>query len=56
MFITEEKFTSIRVRQGTAERLSEIGRKGESYDQVIVWLLDHCKKRKAGYSLKLEKR
>ena len=56
MCMSEEKFTSIRVRQSTAKRLSEIGRKGESYDQIIVWLLDHSKKRKAGYSLKLEEK
>ena len=54
--MSEEMFSSIRVRQSTAKRLSEIGRKGESYDQIIVWLLDHCKKRKAGYSLKLEEK
>jgi hypothetical protein len=52
--VSVEKHTSIRVKQSTAQRLSEIGRKGESYDQIIVWLLNHCKKRKAGYSLKLE--
>jgi len=40
-----EKYTSIRVKQSTAKRLQEIGRKGESYDQIIVWLLDHAKKR-----------
>jgi len=44
--MTEEKHTSIRVRHSTAKRLSEIGRKGESYDKIIVWLLDHSKKRK----------
>jgi len=43
--MAEDKYTSIRVKQSTAKRLAEIGRKGESYDDVIVWLLDHSKKR-----------
>jgi hypothetical protein len=45
--MTEDKYTSIRVKRSTAKRLSDIGRKGESYDQIIVWLLGHSKKRKA---------
>jgi hypothetical protein len=47
MQTSEDKWTSIRVRQSTAKALSLIGRKGESYDQIIVWLLAHSKKRKA---------
>jgi len=54
--MSENKVTSIRVKQSTAQRLSEIGRKGESYDRIIVWLLDHTKKRKPGYMLKLEEK
>ena len=54
--VSAEKYTSIRVKGSTAQRLTEIGRKGESYDTIIVWLLDHTKKRKAGYSLKLQEK
>jgi len=45
MFVSAEKYSSVRVRHETLERLKELGRKGESYEQVIVWLLDHAKKR-----------
>jgi hypothetical protein len=48
--MTEEKYTSIRLRQSTADQLKEIGRKGESYDDVVAWLLKNSKKRKALYS------
>jgi predicted CopG family antitoxin len=47
-----EKYTSIRVKQGTSERLKDIGRKGESYDDVIAWLLKNSKKRKANHVTK----
>lgn len=45
--MAEQKYTSIRVRVSTAEQLKMMGRKGESYDDVIVWLLKNCRKRKA---------
>ena len=45
--MSEKEYTSIRVRKETAKGLTLIGRKGESYDQIIVWLLAHSKKRKA---------
>jgi hypothetical protein len=45
MFVSAEKYSSVRVTHETLERLKELGRKGESYEQVIVWLLDHAKKR-----------
>ena len=45
--MAEEKYTSIRLRQSTADELKAIGRKGESYDDVIAWLLRNSKKRKA---------
>jgi hypothetical protein len=48
--MTEEKYTSIRLRQSTADQLKEIGRKGESYDDVVAWLLKNSKKRKPLYS------
>ncbi len=44
--MSEDKWTSIRLRRSTAQRLSNIGFKGESYDDLIVWLLENCKKRK----------
>lgn len=46
MHMSEEKYTSIRVRASTAEQLKILGRKGESYDDVVVWLLKNSKKRK----------
>ncbi len=44
--MSADKWTSIRLRKSTAKRLSDIGRKGESYDDLIVWLLDNSKKRR----------
>lgn len=32
--------TSIRVKKSTVERLKRIGRKGETYDEIINRLLD----------------
>jgi hypothetical protein len=52
--MAEDKWTSIRLRKSTAQKLNAIGRKGESYDQIIAWLLQHSKKRKAGYQVKTE--
>jgi predicted CopG family antitoxin len=49
MEMSEEKYTSIRLRQSTAEQLKEMGRKGESYDDIIAWLLKNSKKRKASF-------
>jgi hypothetical protein len=51
---TKQRFTSIRVRPETAKALSLIGKKGESYDQIISWLLKHSKKRKANTTLEQE--
>jgi predicted CopG family antitoxin len=56
MRMSAEKYSSIRVKQSTLEQLKELGHKGESYDDVIIWLLKHSKKRKAGYTLKLEEK
>lgn len=39
--------SSIRLSKETIERLKAIGRKGESYEAIVVWLLDHSKRRKA---------
>jgi hypothetical protein len=47
---TEEAFglrvTSVRLKVRTVLRLKELGAKGESYDDIVVWLLDHAKRRK----------
>lgn len=40
-----EIVTSVRLKQSTVERLKAIGRKGESYDTIVVWLLEHSKRR-----------
>ena len=37
--------TTIQVKSETRDRLKSIGKKGESYDQIIIRLLDA----KAGY-------
>ena len=47
MFVAVEKYTSIRLKQKTAEQLKMMGRKGESYDDVIAWLLKNSRKRKS---------
>jgi hypothetical protein len=44
--MSANKWTSIRLRKSTAKRLNDIGRKGESYDDLVVWLLDNSKRRK----------
>jgi predicted CopG family antitoxin len=36
----ENRFTSIRLRKDTVEKLKERGRKGESYDDIIKRLLE----------------
>ena len=33
-------WTSIRIRKTTVERLKEVGRKGETYDDIINRLID----------------
>lgn len=37
--MTSEK-TTIWITKSTRERLKDIGRKGETYDEIITWLLD----------------
>lgn len=41
-----EKTTSIRLHQTTVDCLKELGKKGESYDLIILWLLNNCKKKR----------
>ncbi len=42
----EDRYTSIRVKRSTLDELKGIGRKGETYDSVIRWLLAHRPKRR----------
>jgi len=42
----EDKYTSIRVKRSTVEELRSIGRKGETYNDIIRWLLAHRPKRR----------
>lgn len=44
--MSEEKYSSMRVRHSTAKRLMDMGFKNETYDDIISYLLDHAKKRK----------
>ncbi|MCD6241305.1 hypothetical protein J7K27_07300 [Candidatus Bathyarchaeota archaeon] len=41
-----QKWTSIRVRRETADMLKELGRKGETYDDIIRRLIDRVKRRR----------
>jgi hypothetical protein len=41
-----DKDTSIRIKQSTVQRLKLLGRYGETFDDIIVWLLEHSKRRK----------
>ena len=36
----KKDITVIQLRTATRERLKEIGKKGESYDEIIIQLLD----------------
>lgn len=46
--VEREKWTSIRVRRETAKMLKELGRKGETYDDVIRKLLSRVRRRRRG--------
>ena len=41
-----QKWTSIRVRRETADMLKELGRKGETYDDIIRRLIDRVRRRR----------
>lgn len=41
---TEKKYTSIRVRTQTKERLAKLGKKDDSYDYIINKLIDFYEK------------
>ena len=44
--MTEDKLTSIRVKPNVLRTLKDLGRKGESYNDIIQWLLDNRKKKR----------
>jgi len=41
-----DRWTSIRVKKQTAERLKHVGRKGETYDEIIRRLLERASRRR----------
>lgn len=43
-----EELTSIKIRKGTRDSLKNVGKKGETYDQIINRLLDRVLRRKRG--------
>ena len=42
----DKSLTTVRIKKTTLERLNAVGRKGETYEDIIVWLLDHSKKKR----------
>jgi len=42
----DERWTSIRVKKRTVERLKQAGRKGETYDDIIRRLLEKASRRR----------
>ena len=57
MFMSEEsagKWTSIRVRKETVSMLKELGRKGETYDDIIRRLIERVTRRRRKVREKLE--
>lgn len=41
----EKEYTAIQITKANAKRLKDMGRKGETYDDIIKLLLDHKPKR-----------
>jgi len=41
-----EKITTIKISLSVKERLQEFGKYGETYNDILVYLLDNCKRRK----------
>jgi len=41
----EREFTTIQVKKGTRERLKKLGRKGETYNDIITKLLKEYEER-----------
>jgi len=42
------EMTTISIRKTTRERLKEVGKKGETYDEIINRLIDFWKKKREG--------
>lgn len=40
------EMTSVRLRKTTLKRLQALGHKGESYEDIIIWLLETGKKKR----------
>ncbi len=40
------KLKTIKIKEETHKRLSELGKKGDSFDDLINMLIDHFKKKK----------
>lgn len=38
----DERTINIQVKKSTHERLSDLGKKGDTFDDIIVKLLDAC--------------
>lgn len=41
-----EKLKTIKIKEETHKRLAELGKKGDSFDDLINMLIDHLKKNK----------
>jgi hypothetical protein len=44
--VSEEKLTSIKIKPQTRDTLKSVGKKGETYDEIINRLLDRVLRRK----------
>lgn len=40
------EMTSVRLRKTTLKRLQALGHKGESYEDIVLWLLENSKKKR----------
>jgi len=45
-YMSEEKLTTIKIKQQTRDALKSVGKKGETYDDIINRLLDRALRRK----------
>jgi len=49
--MSEEKLTTMKVKTSTRARLAEYGKKSETFDQIVVRLLDEVEQLKANAKL-----
>lgn len=47
--MTENKKTSIQISVETKDRLNQLGLKGDTYDQIIIRLLEKASKKRRQY-------